>query len=101
MNDPNGLSKIRGRYHVFFQYAPESADGRGMHGWGLYTSPDLLVWTYEGMKIYPDAPFDEDGAYSGSVVRREKDSGSIIRETSSIRTRRMTIFRTAGNPTPS
>lgn len=72
MNDPNGLSKIRGRYHVFFQYAPESADGRGMHGWGLYTSPDLLVWTYEGMKIYPDAPFDEDGAYSGSVVPEGK-----------------------------
>ncbi|MBO9705839.1 MAG: glycoside hydrolase family 32 protein, partial [Arthrobacter sp.] len=25
LNDPNGVSHVNGRYHVFFQYNPESA----------------------------------------------------------------------------
>ena len=31
INDPNGLSHIDGRYHVFFQYNPKSARPRRHH----------------------------------------------------------------------
>lgn len=68
MNDPNGLCYWKGMYHVFFQYAPCAADGSGMRGWGHYVSRDLLSWEYCGVAVYPDTPFDADGAYSGSAV---------------------------------
>ena len=32
MNDPNGLCYFKGRYHVFFQYAPFDAEG-GLKFW--------------------------------------------------------------------
>ena len=76
LNDPNGLIKVNGLYHVFFQYAPESAEGEGLRGWGHYVSPDLVNWEYRGMAIYPDTPFDADGAYSGSCVA-DKDGFRI------------------------
>ena len=68
MNDPNGLCKVDGLYHVFFQYAPQGADGSGMRSWGHYASPDLLHWKFYGVAIYPDTDDDADGAYSGSAV---------------------------------
>ena len=68
MNDPNGLCRFDGLYHVFFQYAPESAEGAGMRSWGHYAGPDLLHWTFYGVAIYPDTDWDADGAYSGSAL---------------------------------
>ena len=32
LNDPNGLCYFKGRYHVFFQYAPFDAEG-GLKFW--------------------------------------------------------------------
>ena len=68
MNDPNGLCKVNGLYHVFFQYAPQGADGSGMRSWGHYASSDLVHWKFYGVAIYPDTEDDADGAYSGSAV---------------------------------
>lgn len=68
LNDPNGLCRVNGIYHVFFQYAPEGADGSGMRSWGHYVSKDLLCWKFLGVAIYPDSDTDADGAYSGSAV---------------------------------
>lgn len=68
LNDPNGLCQFHGIYHVFFQYRPGSALGTGETGWGHYTSPDLLHWTFQGMPLRPDQYFDRDGVYSGSAL---------------------------------
>jgi beta-fructofuranosidase len=68
MNDPNGLCYFGGRYHVFFQYCPESAAGAGSKCWGHYESPDLLHWTFTGAPLLPDHPADRDGVYSGSAA---------------------------------
>ena len=67
LNDPNGLCYFRGLWHVFFQYAPFSPQG-GLKCWGHYTSPDLLHWTYWGVPLLPDQPFDCHGEYSGSAL---------------------------------
>ena len=65
LNDPNGLCEYRGRYHVFFQYAPESPLG-GRKFWGHYVSPDLIRWKFLGTPLCPDTKWDQDGVYSGS-----------------------------------
>ena len=51
LNDPNGLCWYKGRYHVFFQYAPFDVEG-GLKFWGHYTSEDLVDWKYEGTALY-------------------------------------------------
>ena len=52
LNDPNGLCWYKGKYHVFFQYAPFDVEG-GLKFWGHYTSVDLVDWKYEGTALYP------------------------------------------------
>lgn len=65
LNDPNGLCQKDGITHVYFQYAPDHADGSGKKCWGHYTSRDLLSWEYQGIFLAPDEDFDRDGVYSG------------------------------------
>ena len=67
LNDPNGLCWYKGKYHVFFQYAPFDVEG-GLKFWGHYTSEDLVDWKYEGTALYPDSPYDCHGVYSGSAL---------------------------------
>lgn len=68
LNDPNGLCWFGGYYHVYFQYAPDNADGSGKKCWGHYRSPDMLKWEFTGTVLFPDTPDDRDGVYSGSAV---------------------------------
>ncbi|MBQ9948185.1 MAG: glycoside hydrolase family 32 protein [Oscillospiraceae bacterium] len=74
MNDPNGLCFFGGKYHVYFQYSPDSAVGEGDRGWGHYESTDLLSFEFTGYVIRPDTPEDRDGAFSGSAVT---DNGAL------------------------
>lgn len=67
LNDPNGLCYYKGRYHVFFQYAPFQVQG-GLKFWGHYSSRDLVYWIYEGVALYPDSAEDCHGVYSGSAL---------------------------------
>lgn len=68
MNDPNGLCFFGGSYHVYFQYAPDNADGSTLKCWGHYQSPDLLNWEFTGTVLFPDSADDKDGVYSGSAI---------------------------------
>ncbi|MDD3795532.1 MAG: glycoside hydrolase family 32 protein [Lachnospiraceae bacterium] len=67
LNDPNGLCRFQGYYHVFFQYAPAYPQN-SQKAWGHYRSPDLINWEYLGIPLYPDTDLDKDGAYSGSAL---------------------------------
>lgn len=68
MNDPNGLCYFNNKYHVYFQYSPDSAVGDGMKCWGHYESADLLSWNFRGTVLFPDTPDDKDGVYSGCAL---------------------------------
>mgnify|MGYP004604674097 FL=1 len=68
LNDPNGLSFFGGYYHVYFQYAPDNADGSGKKCWGHYRSRDMISREFTGTVLFPDTPDDKDGVYSGSAV---------------------------------
>lgn len=68
LNDPNGLCFFGGFYHVYFQYAPDSAQGNGKKCWGHYRSRNFVEWEFTGTVIIPDIAEDRDGVYSGSAV---------------------------------
>jgi beta-fructofuranosidase len=68
LNDPNGLIRWNGRYHVFYQYNPAGPFHNSIH-WGHATSEDLVHWRDEPVALSPspDGP-DRDGCWSGCAV---------------------------------
>jgi len=64
MNDPNGMFYLKGTYHLYFQYHPESNVWGPMH-WGHATSKDLIHWDEQPIALYPDAL---GTIFSGSTV---------------------------------
>lgn len=73
LNDPNGLVRWKGRYHVFYQYNPAGPFHDTIH-WGHATSDDLVDWTDEPVALAPspDGP-DREGCWSGCTV----DDGGV------------------------
>jgi beta-fructofuranosidase len=68
LNDPNGLCRIDGRYHVFFQYNPVAPVHGAMH-WGHVSSTDLLSWQEHPVALAPrPGHIDGAGCWSGCVV---------------------------------
>ncbi|MFC6794885.1 glycoside hydrolase family 32 protein [Halobaculum halobium] len=68
LNDPNGLIKHGGRYHVFYQYNPGGPFHDAIH-WGHAVSDDLLRWEDESVALAPDPDGpDRDGCWSGCTV---------------------------------
>ena len=68
LNDPNGICRIDGRYHVFFQYNPTAPVHGDIH-WGHASSDDLLTWTDEPIALRPrPGTVDGGGCWSGCVV---------------------------------
>ena len=67
MNDPNGLSHYKDKYHMFYQYYPYDANWGPMH-WGHAVSKDLLHWEYLPAALAPDEVYDRDGCFSGSAI---------------------------------
>lgn len=71
INDPNGLCWFNGRYHVYCQYSPGSADGSSKRGWGHFQSRDLTSWEFTGTVLFADTPDDADGVFSGSGIVKD------------------------------
>jgi fructan beta-fructosidase len=71
MNDPNGLIKVDGTFHAFFQHDPHSTEHGPMH-WGHATSVDLVQWTEQPIALYPT---ELGTCFSGSAV--ETETGDI------------------------
>jgi beta-fructofuranosidase len=68
MNDPNGVCRIDGRYHVFFQYNPDAPVHSDV-AWGHVSSTDLLHWQEHPIALAPrPGLIDGAGCWSGCVV---------------------------------
>lgn len=67
INDPNGLSYFRGRWHAFFQLHPFGTSWGPMH-WGHVSSADLVTWRREPVALAPSLEAERAGVYSGSAV---------------------------------
>ena len=67
VNDPLAPTWDGRRYHLFFQYVPDSTDWSVNCHWGHAVSDDLLHWQERPVALAPDA--QDDGVWSGSMVR--------------------------------
>jgi beta-fructofuranosidase len=73
LNDPNGLCKIDGRYHVFFQYNPVAPVHEAIC-WGHVSSTDLIRWQQHPIALAPrPGLIDRAGCWSGCIV----DNGGV------------------------
>src|SRR5262245_46922910 len=67
VNDPLALTWHESRYHLFFQFVPDSTVWTPACHWGHATSDDLLTWRTEPVALAPDE--EEYGVWSGNLVR--------------------------------
>lgn len=74
LNDPNGFSWYKGKYHLYYQYNPYETQWGPMN-WGHWTSENLVDWKFEPAAFVPDQPY-ESGVFSGSAV--EDQDGSLL-----------------------
>lgn len=73
MNDPSGVCRIDGRYHVFFQYNP-AAPAHGTIHWGHVSSTDLVRWREHPIALAPrPGLIDQAGCWTGCLV----DDGGV------------------------
>ena len=72
INDPNGFSQFKGKYHLFYQWNPLKTDHTAKY-WGHSVSDDLLHWERKSTALRPDTWYSKNGVYSGSgIVINEK-----------------------------
>lgn len=64
INDPNGLIRVDGVYHLFYQANPHGLVHGPMH-WGHAISTDLATWQEQQIALYPEA---SGQCFSGSAV---------------------------------
>jgi len=65
VNDPNGIQHVDGRWHLFFQYNPDSARHANIT-WGHVSSTDLVRWEEHPIALRPQAGGpDSAGCFSG------------------------------------
>jgi len=73
LNDPNGICRWNGVYHVFFQYNPASPLHGNVH-WGHASSTDLVRWQEHPVALVPrPGRIDGAGCWSGCIV----DDGGV------------------------
>ena len=82
LNDPNGVTLIGDTLHVFYQHDPAFGIGSKRTGWGhaklsLQQAAERsdAAWMHLPDALYPDAPYDKNGVYSGGSV--VVDNGDI------------------------
>lgn len=89
--DPNGPIYARGKYHMFFQHAPEFEWGKPAEeweegqpgysgtGWGHVSSADLAYWEHEPIALMPErGSYDPNLCASGCTVIADDGTPTIF-----------------------
>lgn len=77
INDPNGFVFYEGRYHLFFQYAPDTCGhpwGKAPIHWGHAASADLLHWEHLPLGLTADA---QGNCFSGTAAIDEYNTSGF------------------------
>src|SRR5579863_6990367 len=91
MNDPNGPIFWRNKYHMFFQYNPNSAVWGDMH-WNHAVSDDMIHWRHLPVALSPTPNGDDaDGCFTGSAVNDNGTATIIYTGVKSVRADRATL----------
>lgn len=77
MNDPNGLIKFNGRYHLFYQFNPYAAHS-GVMLWGHFISDDLIGYSDKGAAIVPDK--EHVSIFSGGATEYGEKLAAVYTE---------------------
>ena len=77
MNDPNGFSYYKGKYHLFYQYYPYDTNWGPMH-WGHACTEDFIKWEYLPVALAPDEKCDDLGCWSGSAIELPDGKHALI-----------------------
>lgn len=67
INDPNGFSFYKNKYHLFYQHNPYDVQFGDIY-WGHATSDDMVSWKYEDIALAPDKEYDINGCFSGTAI---------------------------------
>ena len=77
VNDPNGIGRWDGRWHVLFQYNPD-APVHAAICWGHVSSADMLTWREEPVALRPrPGAIDAAGVWSG-VTALDDDGQPVL-----------------------
>lgn len=77
LNDPNGVGRWDGRWHVMYQWNPHAPVWGDIH-WGHASSVDLLRWEHEPVALTPrPGTVDGGGAWSG-VAAHDDDGVALL-----------------------
>ncbi len=89
--DPNGPIYAKGKYHMFFQHAPEfewgkpaeqweeGQPGYSGNGWGHASSRDLVYWQHEPIALMPErGSYDPNCCASGCTVIADDGTPTIF-----------------------
>lgn len=71
MNDPNGLVRFGGKYHLYYQFNPFDTHTGTMY-WGHFISDDLISYEDSGVAIAPNEEYES--IFSGGAI---EDKGEI------------------------
>ena len=69
-NETHGLIYHNGMYHIFNQKNGTNVF-LGQINWGHFSSTDLVQWTEYYPALTPEKGYDENGIWSGHVIKRE------------------------------
>lgn len=67
INDPNGFSQFKDKYHIFYQWNPLKTDHTAKY-WAHSVSDDMLHWERKKTALRPDTWYSKNGVYSGSGI---------------------------------
>ena len=69
-NEPHGLARHRGGWHLFYQHNPNGPYWEQIH-WGHMASKDLVRWEHLPIALAPQPGWDQRGIWSGDAVVHE------------------------------
>ena len=72
MNDPNGLVKFNGEYHIFYQFYPYDSNWGPMH-WGHFKTSDFIKYQDLPVALAPEDQSVESGCFSGGAIVKDNN----------------------------